>query len=356
MLVFTPVLSRRVGCYLLSLWMLSGCGHLFQNTYSFLSSTSNAHDKSQVALVQTAAIPSPTIAEHAVSKIWMDPSSISSEEQAQAISSILTRTVTRGELLSWVVLFLIWRAIGRRWHAHRLWQQIHRRSQRNSHSQLVSHHQFHALLAHELRGDVTRLNSHMTRLEALTVSPRVRVHVRYLHQGLHRMNILLNQLLSLSRIQLQPDDTVEVRKVSVQTVLRDVLEDLMPQIKLRKQEIEWVYGNDANLRIDHIDLRTLLRNLIENAIRYTPIQGRIEISLVQEPDCVRIQIADSGPGIPNDQLDRVFEPFYRLQTQSEGSGLGLAIVKQLAARWQGHVTLCNRSSAGLLADVCLPNS
>jgi signal transduction histidine kinase len=354
MLTLTPLLFRRVGCYLLSLWMLSGCGHILQNTHTFLPPTSNAQVHSKVALSHTAAVPSPAVAEHTVQKIWVDPLSISPE--VQAISSMLTHTVTRGELLSWVVLFLIWRAIARRWHAHRLWQQIHLRLQRNSHSQLASHHQFHALLAHELRGDVTRLNSHITRLEALAVPPRVRVRVRYLHQGLQRMSILLNQLLSLSRIQLQPDDTLRVRHVSVQTVLRDVLEDLMPQIKLRKQEIEWIRGNDASIRIDDIDLRTLLRNLIENAIRYTPIEGRIEISLVQESDRVRIQVADSGPGIPHDQLDRVFEPFYRLQAQTEGSGLGLAIVKQLAARWQGNVTLCNRKGAGLMANVCLPNS
>ena len=82
----------------------------------------------------------------------------------------------------------------------------------------------------------------------------------------------------------------------------------------------------------HADaLAILLRNLVDNAVRYTPDGGKVEISMVREQRCVLLRVADSGPGIPAAEREKVFKRFYRaLGTEAPGSGLGLSIVQRIA--------------------------
>ena len=103
-------------------------------------------------------------------------------------------------------------------------------------------------------------------------------------------------------------------------------------------------------------LERLLCNLTENALRYGKAA---EIQLKPEANTVRIWIDDYGPGIPDDEIDRVFEPFYRLESSRNlatgGSGLGLAIVKGLAQQLGGSVRLMNLERGGLRAEITLPS-
>ncbi len=90
---------------------------------------------------------------------------------------------------------------------------------------------------------------------------------------------------------------------------------------------------DATVGVSQVDLYTLVKNLVDNAIRYTPESGRIDLSVETSGGTVMLIITDTGPGIPEDERDRVFEPFYRVLGNSEtGSGLGLSIVKEIASR------------------------
>jgi two-component system OmpR family sensor kinase len=99
----------------------------------------------------------------------------------------------------------------------------------------------------------------------------------------------------------------------------------------------------------------LFSNLLDNAIRYTPPGGQVDISLLPDGRYVAVEIADTGPGIPEDLLARVFDPFVRGSSEQEGTGLGLSIVKALAARIGARVHLANRrDGSGLLARVELP--
>lgn len=336
---------------------LTGCGLSLpfqQDARATPVHTEGGEQIQNASVVRTTPIHRPFITEHIEPPIWAGPILAHGEVQAEAVSSWLTHTLTRGEVLVWVALFLVWRSLSRRWHARRLWRLMQQRLQHATQDRLTAQRHFHALLAHELRGPAASLNSHVSQLSDLSLPPRARVHVRRIHQGVDRLRSLLEQLLSLSRAQLQPDAEMHVGHVSVHAVLRDVLEGLMPQIQHQNQTVAWVSDHDVWLQMAAIDLSTLLRNLLENASHHTPPGGMIEVSLIEAPGKVWIQVADNGPGIPQDQLDRVFDPFYRLQSNVNGSGLGLAIVQMLAARWDGQVTLCNRSGGGLEANVCLP--
>jgi signal transduction histidine kinase len=102
-------------------------------------------------------------------------------------------------------------------------------------------------------------------------------------------------------------------------------------------------------------LRRCLQNLLDNALRYAK---EAEIEVHDEPRCLTLTVRDRGPGIPDAELERVFEPFYRLEASRNpstgGSGLGLSIARDLAQSMGGDVTLRNRAGGGLEAIVTLP--
>jgi two-component system OmpR family sensor kinase len=102
-------------------------------------------------------------------------------------------------------------------------------------------------------------------------------------------------------------------------------------------------------------LRTLVRNLIDNALRYTPAGGRVELEVRAEGEQVVLQVSDTGPGIPAEDRERVFDRFYRVPgSTAEGSGLGLAIVKQIAEAHRAAISLGEGDHGGLRATVWFP--
>ena len=91
----------------------------------------------------------------------------------------------------------------------------------------------------------------------------------------------------------------------------------------------------------------LLRNLLENAIKYTPLEGRVDIGIARQGDSVELTVDDSGPGLPPAERERVLDRFYRSgETQASGSGLGLAIVKSIADLHGATVALDQSPSLG----------
>ena len=109
------------------------------------------------------------------------------------------------------------------------------------------------------------------------------------------------------------------------------------------------------IKAEKHDLVMLLSNLLDNAIRYTPRGGHIDLLFQTDTREVKVEIVDTGPGIPENLLARVFDPFVRGNSEQEGTGLGLSIVKALAARIGARVSLSNRpGGGGLVARVALP--
>lgn len=267
----------------------------------------------------------------------------------------MAQAPSRVELLLWILVALLWRGASGRWQAHRLWQRMQGELRELQQEALPAPGRFHALLAHELRGPVAALSQQVEHLEALPLATREQLRVRRLQQGLSRVSRLLEQLLSLSRAQLKPEASARGGEhCSVQSVLRQVLEDLMPQLQQRQHHLALLSESDATVQVPAFDLHTLLRNLLENAIRYSPCGGHIEVSLVRRNHLVQIQVADSGPGIPQGDLERVFDPFYRLDHKATGTGLGLSIVQTMVRRAEGSVQLANRSGGGLVVTLTLP--
>ncbi len=206
---------------------------------------------------------------------------------------------------------------------------------------------FVADAAHELRSPLTALSLQAEALDDADLSPQSRATVARLRQGMARARSLIDQLLTLARSQAQPG--VPTASVPVRSILRSVIEDLVPQAELRQIDLGVIRQDDVHLRMPEVDLHAIMRNLVDNAIRYSPAGGRVDVSLFDNGAGATFEVANGGAGIPLAERGRVFDPFYRvLGTDTEGSGLGLSIVKTLVERAGGSVSLEPARPDGLL--------
>lgn len=197
---------------------------------------------------------------------------------------------------------------------------------------------FIADASHELRSPMTALSLQAERLGGADMSNEARERFDALRRGIDRGRCLLDQLLNLARAQFPKTDASN--PVSVQQVFRRVLEDLMPLAEDKGVDVGVDDAADVLVNVDEVDLITVVKNLLDNAIRYTPSGGQIDLSVVDLGDQLVIEVQDSGPGISPHERERVLDPFYRvLGTAQAGSGLGLSIVKTIAERLHGRVEL-----------------
>jgi two-component system OmpR family sensor kinase len=192
---------------------------------------------------------------------------------------------------------------------------------------------FIASAAHELRSPITALSLQVDRLESHPLTEASRPQVEAVRRGLARTRAVSEQLLSFARIQ---DDDHAVREpASLLAATVSVLEDLMPFAIAKDIDLGLTARDDVRVNVGDAELRVLIRNLIDNAIRHTPAQGRIDVAVAAHPNFVSLVVTDTGTGIPAADLARAFEPFQRLGdggTDRDGAGLGLSIVDTIARR------------------------
>lgn len=203
---------------------------------------------------------------------------------------------------------------------------------------MATQRRFVADAAHELRSPLTALSLQAERLADADISDLARERLKTLRQGIERGRKLLDQLLTLAKME----SMLELPKssVSVQHVYRLVLEDLMPLAEAKNIDIGIEGERDVQLWINELDLVALVKNLVDNAIRYTPEGGKVDISVAKEGSRAILRVQDTGPGIPPTERARVFDPFYRILGSNQvGSGLGLSIVKAISDRIGGVIQL-----------------
>lgn len=240
---------------------------------------------------------------------------------------------------------------------------------------MESQRRFVADAAHELRSPLAALSLQAERLHAAPMSPEATERLETLQAGIRRSRHLLEQLLLLARAQnarwghgqAAATAVSAPAAVAVLPVMRRVLEDLLPLADQKGLNLGIsaapgvTHDAEADERIrvaaDEMALYTLLRNLVDNAIRYTPAGGQIDLWVDQRGTEVVMAVQDDGPGIPTEERARVVDPFYRvLGTGESGSGLGLSIVDTLVGNLKGRLRLDDTvgHAHGLLAEVTLP--
>ena len=200
---------------------------------------------------------------------------------------------------------------------------------------------FIADAAHELRSPLTALSLQAERLTKLPQSDEAREQTGLILQSIQRNRHLLEQLLTHARAQ-GSETQRNLTDISLQAQFRRVLQELMPLALNKQQDIGVAVENDIRIRADDTEIYTLIKTFTDNAIRYTPAGGRIDIGFSETPTTLTIWVEDDGPGIPVAERSRVTDAFYRiLGTEQQGTGLGLSIADAIAKRYGGKLILAD---------------
>lgn len=221
---------------------------------------------------------------------------------------------------------------------------------------LDTQRRFVADAAHELR---TPLAAMQAQLDALTSSTRGEDAAegrKRLTAGLHRASRLVDQLLRLARLDDHAADSL--RTTDVGQVLLDVVADHAILAQRMDVDLGVSIETPASMSAAEDEIQVLIANLLDNALRYTPAGGHVDVGLHREVDCYVVTVRDTGCGLPPGSEARLFDRFFRAAPPDiDGTGLGLAIAKRIADRNGLGLTVENRTDGdmGTLARVVLPS-
>ena len=216
---------------------------------------------------------------------------------------------------------------------------------------------FVANVSHELRTPLTAIRGY---LEALRDDPtdtaNAQRFIDIIWRQTTRMERLVSDLLRLARLDAR-QEVLEPVACDVRQILQAVVADCAPTIESKQQRVVIEVSDDAvRVMADPAKLHDALRNLVENAVNYSPEHTDIRLDAVRADGRCVITVKDSGPGLAAGDLTRVFERFYRVDKSRSrpGTGLGLAIVKHLVELHGGTVIAANRPEGGAVFTVTLP--
>lgn len=170
------------------------------------------------------------------------------------------------------------------------------------------------------------------------------------------MTELVQNMMSLAQMDLEATKKHEAMQMDV--LLAEIVNEFSPQAHEMQQQLNYTAPSPASVNGDPLQLRQLFRNLIGNAIKYTPRGGNINVKAVASQDELTVKVEDNGYGIPASDLPFIFNRFYRVRnsktTEIEGNGLGLAIVKSIAEQHGGDITVESELQKGSCFTITLP--
>jgi two-component system OmpR family sensor kinase len=207
--------------------------------------------------------------------------------------------------------------------------------------------------AHELRTPITALSIQAENLDDVDLPADTRQRVKAVKAGAQRTKHLLEQLLSMAR---QESGIALNKEIEIGEATKKVISNLIESANRKEIDLGLEQSEPLVIRAEVISIEMLLRNVIDNAIKYTPNGGQIDIRLSRIDEWAVLSVTDTGPGIPENEIDAVFSPFVRGQrNDADGAGLGLSIVQRIANQLNGRVQLQNRTSReGLIVSIFLP--
>lgn len=219
--------------------------------------------------------------------------------------------------------------------------------------------QFLSTMSHELR---TPLNAVLGFSELLSdtrygaLNDKQHRYLGHIRSGGQHLLKLINDILDLSKIEAGRLE-LAIEDVKVANAFAEVANTLRPLAEKKSQNLVQTSTGNLAVRADLVRFKQILMNLLGNAIKFTPEKGRIELSAHAMDGSVRVEVRDTGPGIPPEEQKRIFEAFYRLQTSghsAEGTGLGLAITQRLVELHRGQLGLESQLGKGSCFHFSLP--
>ncbi len=215
---------------------------------------------------------------------------------------------------------------------------------------------FIADAAHELRTPITALSLQAENLKQAHSESERNNRQQQLEHGFDRLGNLVAQLLDLARLQSNAaesnnasNENAETQTVSFNEIVKNTIADLHPLAESAEIDLGLLHQDDAiKVKDENGRLAQLIQNAIGNAILYTPANGKVDVSLFKQGNKAVFLVEDTGIGIPEDELQQVMQPFYRvLESGKPGNGLGLAISHEIAEHLNGKIQLSNRAGGGL---------
>jgi two-component system phosphate regulon sensor histidine kinase PhoR len=218
---------------------------------------------------------------------------------------------------------------------------------------------FVANVSHELRTPISVIKANAeTLLEgALDDPPAARRFVEGLYRHADRLGRLVSDLLDISRLESGRRELAE-EAIPLAEVVDDVVESLLGEAAAKGVVITSVVSDEIEVQVDPKALEQVFFNLLDNAIKYSPRGSTVELVASVQPDGVRVEVRDDGPGIDPKHRERIFERFYRVDPgrsrEMGGTGLGLSIVKHLVESMSGELGVEPRRPRGSVFWLRLP--
>jgi len=212
-------------------------------------------------------------------------------------------------------------------------------------------------VSHDLRSPLTAILGYVELLDRIgPLTDQQRDFVSRVQVSVHNITMLINDLLELGRIESGFDTHKEI--VSLDNVIRLVAEECHSQVVDRRQEfILKIQERTPSILGNPVRIKQMVNQLVGNAIKYTPFEGKIVVQLHHEAGQLIFQVTDNGPGIPAPDQPYVFDKFFRgsnVAYDTSGTGLGRAIVKSIIENHQGRIWMESSKEGGTTFTVVLP--
>lgn len=218
--------------------------------------------------------------------------------------------------------------------------------------------EFIATASHDLRNPIAAMDGFSRLIEkAGPLNETQSEFVKRIQNAAENMVELVDNMLDLAKMDLGTEPKLET--INLTQLLHEIADEFQPQAQAKSQLLTLVKSRSGlTVQADVLQLRQAIRNLINNAIKYTPNGGTITLSLEPQTDMAKISIQDTGYGIPSDDLPFIFDRFYRAQSREtkdiQGNGLGLAIVKSIIERHAGQMSVESKLGVGSCFSFTLP--
>lgn len=219
---------------------------------------------------------------------------------------------------------------------------------------------FVANVSHELRTPITSIRGFSeTLLEGeLTDKEAIEQFLKIIYNESDRMQLLIEDLLTLSRLEDENFHLV-LNKFNIMELINEILPTMTLKMKEKQLKFNSSIEKNLEMKADKEKTKQILINLLDNAIHYTPQGGEVSLTVNATSEYVHIKVSDTGIGIENEALPRVFERFYRVDKarsrNTGGTGLGLAIVKHIVEVHDGKIEIDSEVNKGTNVHVYLPN-
>lgn len=220
---------------------------------------------------------------------------------------------------------------------------------------------FVSSVTHELRTPLTSIKGFSSILidgKLGEVPPAQLKRLKKIRKHSANLSRLINNLLDISRIE---SGRVEMQKkeIPLNSVFKNVMEIIKPQAEDKNIEVKkQFHPEDIKINADPNYLERIFVNLLGNAVKFTPEEGKVEVTSSYKNTSVKIAVSDNGPGIPEEDQSNIFEEFYRAENKNQvqkGSGLGLSLVKRIVDAHNGKIWLDSKVGEGTTFTFTLPN-